>query len=263
MNVLDFAQHKARQQKIVMVTCYDASAAAMVAASSIQVVLVGDSVAMTVHGYDTTVHATLEMMTMHVAAVARGAPSLFIVGDLPFLSHRIALEDTMRAVRALVQAGACAVKLEGASGNLDTIRHIVDSGVPVMGHIGLTPQFYHGLGGFRVQGKTDVVAERLVAEAMALEQAGCFAVVVECVPSSVAARITAAVNVPTIGIGAGPTTDGQILVWHDLLGLQAAASAKFVKQFVSGFEQMRSALDAYSAAVQAGDYPVAGVHDYA
>jgi 3-methyl-2-oxobutanoate hydroxymethyltransferase len=196
MNILKLPERKAGHEKIVMVTCYDYTSARIIGQSEIDMILVGDSAAMVMHGYDTTLPIDTAMMASHVAAVRRGAPGKFIVADMPFLSYRKSLSETMDAVGELLRAGAQAVKLEGIAGNEETIHHIVQSGVPVMGHIGLTPQSVHQLGGFHVQGGSQPDRMRLKAEARECQQAGCFALVLECLPESLAAEITAALTIP-------------------------------------------------------------------
>lgn len=255
ITVCDFQKKKAAREKITMVTCYDYTSALLVNKTDADCILVGDSLAMTMHGFRDTLAATAEMMALHTAAVARGAKGKFIVGDLPFLSYRASLDKNIAAVQALMQAGAHAVKLEGASGNAEFVSHLVHSGVPVMGHLGLTPQFVHQLGGYKVQGKTEEAARRLMDEAKTLEQAGCFALVLECVPAAVAEKISAALKIPTIGIGAGAGTDGQVLVFQDLLGLNTEFKPKFVRQFLNGAELVTGAIDSYVAAVKTGEFP--------
>lgn len=255
MNILSLPERKRKREKIVMVTCYDYTSARIVAQADIDIILVGDSAAMVMHGHDSTLPIGIEEMAMHVRAVRRGAPKTFLVGDLPFLSYRRSLPDTMDAVAKLMQAGAEAVKLEGIAGNEATIRHIVDSGVPVMGHIGLTPQSVNQLGGFRVQGIGDDDRRRLKDEALACQQAGCFALVLECVPESLAAEITATLKIPTIGIGAGADTDGQVLVMHDLLGLNLDFKPKFVRRYLDGNRQWLEAFNRFAADVRGGEFP--------
>ncbi len=255
INILDFTKKKVAGEKITMITCYDYTSALIVDRTSIDAILVGDSLAMTMHGHPTTVQADLHLMALHTAAVVRGAKSKFIVGDLPFLSYRKSLSENMNAVEVLMQAGAHAVKVEGASGNTGFIRHLRDSGVPVMGHIGLTPQFVHLLGGYRVQGKTEESARRLIEEAHALEEAGCFALVLECVPGDLADKITKEVKIATIGIGAGPDTDGQVLVFQDLLGLNTEFKPKFVQRFLNGAELFVEAIEEYNESVRNGAFP--------
>lgn len=255
MNIKDFQKLKQDKSKITMITCYDYTSAQIIEQTQINCVLVGDTLSMLMHGFNDTVHATMEMMVLHTQAVARGLKSKFIVGDLPFMSYRKNQTDTMKNVQALIQAGAHAIKLEGAQGNLATIRHIVDSGVPVMGHIGLTPQHINNLGGFKVQGKTQGAYQQLIQQALDLEQAGCFAVVIECVPSELAKEISETLNIPTIGIGAGPNTDGQVLVWQDLLGLQSTMRPKFLKQYCQAETLFTQSINQYVSEVQAHIYP--------
>lgn len=255
MNVLKFAEKKITKEKIVILTCYDYSTAKIFNQSSLDALLVGDSLAMTMHGFKDTTMATLPMMELHTAAVCRGAPAKFIITDLPFLSYRQSLSRSVIAAQKLMQAGAQAIKLEGAAGNLSLIAHLVESGIPVMGHIGLTPQFVHILGGYKVQGKTAAQAERLKQDALALEQAGCFAIVLECVPSQLARKITASLKIATIGIGAGVDTDGQVLVMQDLLGLNLDFKPKFVNQFLDGNQLIRKAVDHYSYSVKHKEFP--------
>lgn len=254
-NVREFAAAKAEGRRISMVTCYDAALARALEASSVDCILVGDSAAMVMHGHPDTLHATVEMMALHTAAVRRGAPTRFLVGDLPFLSFRRGVPAALDAVAALMRAGAQAVKLEGVAGHEDAISAIVGSGVPVMGHLGLTPQSVHGFGGFRVQGRSDEEARRLFGEARRLEELGCFALVLECVPAALAARVTAALRIPTIGIGAGAACDGQVLVLQDLLGFGGDLHPRFVRSYLDGFGLVRDAVDRFDADVKHGDFP--------
>jgi 3-methyl-2-oxobutanoate hydroxymethyltransferase len=255
MSILQFYQKKKSGKKISVITCYDYTSARIVAASSIDCILVGDSVAMTMYGFPDTLSATLEMMCLHTAAVSRGAGDKFIVADLPFMSYRKSLDANIATVEALMRSGAHAVKLEGAIGNLAFIRHLVESGVPVMGHIGLTPQFVHALGGYKVQGKTADEAEKLFEQALQLQEAGCFSLVLECVPAKLAKKITAALSIPTIGIGAGPDTDGQVLVYQDLLGMNEAFKPKFVKHYSSGYGSIRDSIDRFVSDINSGEFP--------
>jgi 3-methyl-2-oxobutanoate hydroxymethyltransferase len=241
-----------------MVTCYDSTMAKLVARSSIDCILVGDSLAMTMHGHRDTLPATAELMALHVAAVRRGAPEKFIVGDMPFVAHRGSLDRTMDAVATIMRAGAQSVKIEGNTDDGQLIHHIVESGIPVMGHLGLTPQSVHGLGGFRVQARSDEAAERLLGDAKSLERAGCFALVLEAVPSEVATRVTEQLAIPTIGIGAGAGTSGQVLVLQDLLGLNVDFLPKFVRKFIDGADAVTGALNAYDDAVKARSFPSVG-----
>jgi len=238
-----------------MVTCYDTWSARIIAATDIDCILVGDSVAMVMHGHDTTIPADVDMMRLHVAAARRGAPELLLIADMPFLAHRKGLRPAMEAVDVLMKAGAQGVKIEGAGDTVDLIRHIVDSGVPVMGHLGLTPQSIHAFGGYRVQGRSEQAAAAIRAEAVRLQEAGCFALVLEVVPSALASEVTEALDIPTIGIGAGPHTSGQVLVLQDLLGMQPEFRPHFLRTFLDGFELLREALGRYDEAVKSGSYP--------
>jgi 3-methyl-2-oxobutanoate hydroxymethyltransferase len=256
MNVVDdFARFKTDGRKISIVTAYDAWSARIVASSNVDAILVGDSAAMVMHGHPTTIPATVELMAMHTRAVARAAGGKFLIADLPFLSFRQGIPAAIEATGALVTSGAHAVKLEGVDGHEDVIRHIVGSGVPVMGHVGLTPQSVNGLGGFRVQGRNAADATRLIRQAHQLQTLGCFSIVLECVPSDLGARITSELSVPTIGIGAGAGTDGQVLVLHDLLGLDANHGPRFVHRYLEGERLLRSALNEYDADVKETRFP--------
>ena len=256
MNVHDFQKMKDAGRKISMITCYDYSSARAVADSNIDCILVGDSLAMTMHGYPNTISATTAMMALHTAAVAKGAPAKFIIGDLPFLSYRKGLKEAMDAVHELMTAGAHAVKLEGVRGHTEIVRHIVDSGVPVMGHLGLTPQSVHGLGGMKVQARTNAAVKVLTAEARELEDAGCFALVLECVPAQGARRVTDLLKIPTIGIGAGTHVSGQVLVYQDMLGLNPGFKPKFLRVYANTFDVIRTALNAYDDDVKSGAFPL-------
>ena len=257
MNVQDFQLMKDQGRKISMITCYDYSSARAVADSNIDCILVGDSLAMTMHGFPTTLSATTAMMALHTAAVAKGAPGKFITADLPFLSYRKGLKDAMDAVHELMSAGAHAVKLEGVRGHAEIVRHIVDSGVPVMGHLGLTPQSFHALGGMKVQGRTNAAVKVLTSQARELEDAGCFAIVLECVPAQVARKVTELLKIPTIGIGAGPAVSGQVLVYQDMLGLNPGFKPKFLRVYANTFEVIRMALNEYDTDVKSGVFPSA------
>lgn len=257
MNILDIIARKKEGKKISMVTCYDYTSAIIAARTDIDIIFVGDSLSMTMYGHHNTVNCTMDMMVWHTKAVANGAPKKFILGDLPFLTMRKGLEPAMNAVEKLMQAGAHAVKFEGFVDDSNLISHIVNSGVPVMGHLGLTPQFIHQFGGFRVQGKDDSSAERILQEAIALEKAGCFAIVLECIPLELAKKITELLSIPTIGIGAGPYTDGQVLVWQDLLGMNPDFRPKFVKTYFNAFDPIYNALNAYDKEVKDGTFPEA------
>jgi 3-methyl-2-oxobutanoate hydroxymethyltransferase len=252
----DLVEMKRRGERIVMVTAYDFPSGRLADAAGIDVVLVGDSAAMTVLGHDSTVPATMEDMIFLSRAAARGARRPLVVADMPFGSYQVSDEEAVRnAVRFVKEAGVDAVKVEGAGATLERVRAIVGAGVPVMGHIGLTPQSATMLGGFRAQGRTAAQARQLVCDARALEAAGCFAIVLECVPAEVAERITAELAVPTIGIGAGAPCDGQVLVFHDLLGLYERRSPRFVKRYAELGGLTRDALERYAAEVRSGAFP--------
>jgi 3-methyl-2-oxobutanoate hydroxymethyltransferase len=253
--ITDLGRARRELHPIVMIAAYDALMARLVAASEADAILVGDSVAMVVHGYPSTVHATLDMMCTHVAAVRRGAPDFLVVADLPFLSVRRGLVAATDAAGALLQAGATAVKLEGVAGHEDVIAHLVASGIPVMGHLGLTPQSVNQLGGYRVQGRGAADAERLRGEAKKLEALGAFALVLECVPALLATQITAECAIPTIGIGAGAGTSGQVLVLSDLLGLDATFHPRFVRRYAEGHTLVREALNRFARDVRAAHFP--------
>jgi 3-methyl-2-oxobutanoate hydroxymethyltransferase len=253
--VLDFQKLKHQGQKISMVTCYDYTSARILNSSQVDCILVGDSVSMTMHGHDTTLGANAELMALHVEAVRKGAPDKFIVGDMPFLAHRGSLDRTMEAVRVIMKAGAQAVKIEGIDGSEATIRHIVESGVPVMGHLGLTPQSVHQFGGFRVQGTEPDAFQTILAQARKLQDCGVFALVFEAIPAEIATRVTAEIMIPSIGIGAGSGCSGQVLVWQDLLGMNTAFQPKFVRQYLQGAQIMKDALDRFNQDVKSGAFP--------
>jgi 3-methyl-2-oxobutanoate hydroxymethyltransferase len=255
VNVHDFAAAKRDGRKLTFTTCYDWWSARILNESSVDGILVGDSAAMVMHGHPTTLPATPEMMSLHIAAVARGAPDKFLIGDMPFPWHRKGISAAMDVVDAFLTAGSHAVKLEGIEGHEEIVRHIAGSGVPVMGHVGLTPQSVNALGGYRVQGRSEDAAERLVEESRRLEQAGCFSIVVEGVASETAAAITRAVSIPTIGIGAGVEVDGQVLVFHDLAGLQREVKPKFVRTFTDGYGLLLNAVEEFDRAVKEGSFP--------
>jgi 3-methyl-2-oxobutanoate hydroxymethyltransferase len=253
----DIAARKGADVPLVMVTAYDAPSARVVDAAGADMILVGDSLAMVVLGYDDTLQVTTEDMAHHVAAVARTRPTPLVVGDLPWLSYHVSRDETVRNAATLVRAGAGAVKLEGGRKRIDSVQAILDAEIPVMGHIGLTPQSIHTLGGFRVQGKQLDAARRLVDDATALEEAGCFAIVLEAVPDGVARMITETVAIPTIGIGAGRHCDGQVLVWHDLLGFSGTdrKSPKFVRQYAALEMEAVEAVTAFVGDVREGRFP--------
>jgi 3-methyl-2-oxobutanoate hydroxymethyltransferase len=248
---------KRRGEKIVMITAYDAPGARFAEDAGVDVILVGDTAAMVVLGHEgTTVPVTMDEMLFLTRTVARAARHPVVIGDMPFGSYQVSDEDALRnAIRFVKEAGADAVKLEGAGPSLSRVRAIVEAGIPVMGHVGLTPQSATMLGGFKTQGKTADAAQVLVEGAVALEEAGCFAVVLEAVPSPVAAEVTSRLSVPTIGIGAGPDCDGQVLVYHDLLGLTEGHLPRFVKRYANLSREIRDAIEAYAGDVRAGTFP--------
>jgi 3-methyl-2-oxobutanoate hydroxymethyltransferase len=248
---------KGSQPPLVMVTAYDAPSARTVDAAGADLILVGDSVAMVVLGYDDTLQVTTDDMAHHVGAVARTRPDALVVADLPWLSYHVSREETVHNAAALIRAGAGAVKLEGGGKRIDAVHAILDAEIPVMGHIGLTPQSIHALGGFKVQGKELEAAQALTDDAMALADAGCFAVVLECVPDAVARMITETVAIPTIGIGAGRHCDGQVLVWHDILGFEAPGHRrpKFVRAYAEFEREAARAIERFCVDVRAGTFP--------
>ena len=253
----ELAQMKKRGDKIVMVTAYDAPGARFAEDAGVELILVGDTAAMVVLGHEgTTVPVTVDEMLFLTKTVSRAAYRPIVVGDMPFGSYQVSDEDALRnAIRFVKEARADVVKLEGAGPSVSRARAIVDAGIPVMGHVGLTPQSATMLGGFKTQGKTREAAFKLVADALELEAAGCFAVVLEAVPAPVAAEITRRLSVPTIGIGAGVDCDGQVLVYHDLLGLTEGHLPRFVKRYANLSGEIRDALAAYAREVRSGAFP--------
>ena len=259
----ELAELKRRREPIVMVTAYDYPTGRLADAAGVDVVLVGDSAAMTVLGHDSTVPATMDEMLVLARAAARGARRPIVVGDMPFGSFQVSDEDAVRnAVRFVKEAGVDAVKVEGAGPTLSRVRALVGAGIAVMGHVGLTPQSATLLGGFRAQGRTAEAARRVLDEALALEAEGCFAVVLEAVPAAVAARVTEALRVPTIGIGSGPDCDGQVLIFHDLVGLYEGRSPRFAKRYADVGAEIRRAFEAFAADVRSRQYPEE-THTYA
>ncbi|MCP4435077.1 MAG: 3-methyl-2-oxobutanoate hydroxymethyltransferase [Actinomycetia bacterium] len=240
---------------LVMVTAYDAPGAAIADAAGVDMILVGDSLAMVVLGYDDTLSVTVADMAHHTAAVARARPAALVVGDMPWMSYHVSVEDTVRNAAELVRAGAQCVKLEGGAKRVPMIEALVDAEIPVMGHLGLTPQSMHAMGGFRVQAKQSQAALALVADAKALQHAGCFAIVLEGVPDAVASMVTDALDIPTVGIGAGPDCDGQVLVYHDLLGVEDRKAAKFVRRYADQRTDAVDAITAFAVDVRNGAFP--------
>jgi len=242
--------------KIVCLTAYDYPSAQILDAAGIDILLVGDTLGMVVLGYESTVPVTIEEILHHLRAVRRGTRRALLVGDMPFGTYHVSIEDSLRAAFRLVkEGGAEAVKLEGGERHFELIHRLVDSGIPVMGHIGMTPQSVNALGGFKVQGRSAQAAEQLLRDAHAIEAAGAFAVVLECVPRELAARITEKLRIPTIGIGAGPDCDGQILVFHDLLGLTPGRVPKFARQYADLSGVISQAVTAYCNDVRQRSFP--------
>lgn len=253
--VITFRQAKGRE-KLTMLTAYDYSTARLMDREGINALLVGDSLGMVMLGHPDTLSVTLEDMIRHCAAVARGASSALVVCDMPFMSYQISVPETLRNAGRLIREGrAQAVKLEGGANFCPQVRALAQASIPVMGHLGLTPQSVHALGGYKVQGKSAAAAQQLLDDARALEEAGAFSLVLECVPAALAARISREISIPTIGIGAGPGCDGQVLVWQDMLGLCDTVSPKFVKRFGAVGEAMRAAFAAYAREVKSGTFP--------
>ncbi len=255
--IRDFSEARRAARPIVMLTAYDALMARLVVQAGADAILVGDSVAMVAHGLPSTVEATLEMMVLHTAAVRRGAGACLIVADMPFGSYRKGRHAAADAAGALIQAGANAVKLEGVDGHEEVIPHLVSGGIPVMGHLGLLPQSVNLLGGYRMQGVSPVAAAKIEADARRLEQLGAFAVVLECVPAGLAGAVTRAIDIPTIGIGAGPETSGQILVLTDVLGLDDRFRPRFARRYLDGHAAVLTALHAYVEDVRTVRFPEA------
>lgn len=254
--IVTLQDQKRRGEKITMITAYDYSMAKLLDQTGVNCLLVGDSLGMVMLGYEDTVSVTMEDMIHHGAAVAKGTRDALVVVDMPFLSYHISVEEAVRnAGRLMREAHAQAVKLEGGSSVLNQVRAIVNSGIPVMGHLGLTPQSVHAFGGFKVQGNTVEQAEQILADANALEEAGAFALVLECVPRGLAKRITDEIAIPTIGIGAGVDTDGQVLVYQDALGMFEGFQPKFVKRFGDIGMQIKNGIMDYCDAVKANEFP--------
>ena len=263
LTLTHLAELKSRGEKIVMVTAYDAPGARLAEQAGIDILLVGDTAGMVVLGHDGTVPVTMEEMLFLTRSVSGAVERPLIVGDMPFGSYHVSDEDAVRnAIRFIKEAAADVVKLEGAGPSLSRVSAIASAGIGVMGHVGLTPQTETMLGGFKTQGRTAAKAQQLLADALALEAAGCFAIVLEAVPVPVAARITESLTVPTIGIGAGPDCDGQVLVYHALLGLTAGRAPRFVKRYAHLADEIRGALTTYAEEVRNGVYP-APEHTYA
>ncbi|HEY7504897.1 MAG TPA: 3-methyl-2-oxobutanoate hydroxymethyltransferase [Gemmatimonadales bacterium] len=254
--VLDLPAWKAAGRRLVMLTCYDAAFARLLDRAEVDVLLVGDSLNQVIAGQETTLSATLDQMIYHAAAVRRGAPGTLMFVDLPFLTYQVSIPEAIRnAGRVLQETEANGVKLEGGRHMAETVRALVERGIPVMGHLGLTPQSVHALGGYRVQGREGQAADRLLEDARELEAAGACAIVLELVPSQLSRRVSELLKVPTIGIGAGPHCDGQVLVLHDMLGLNEGFSPKFLRRFAELGGAVREAVRTYADDVRSGRYP--------
>ncbi|WKZ46071.1 MAG: 3-methyl-2-oxobutanoate hydroxymethyltransferase [Anaerolineales bacterium] len=256
VTTLTYRQKKERGEIITMLTAYDYPTALAMDKAGVDSILVGDSLGMVVLGYENTLPVTMDEMLHHCRAVSRGAKTALLVGDMPFMSYQVSVEEATRnAGRFLQQGGMDAIKLEGGRERADAIRSIVGAGIPVMGHLGLTPQSVNQLGGFRAQGKTAVAAKRLVEDALILEEAGCFSIVLESVPARLAELISKKISIPTIGIGAGAGCDGQVLVTHDLLGLFDRFTPKFVKKYANFHSEMQKAFGDYIEDVESKRFP--------
>ncbi len=254
--VLDVQRFKEEGQRFAVLTAYDYLSAKILDEAGIPVLLVGDSLGMVMLGYPTTLPVTMDDMVHHAKAVSRGAHQALLVGDLPFMSYHASMEQAITSAGRFIQeAGMHAVKLEGGGRVVEIVERLSAMGIPVMGHLGLTPQFVHQMGGFKVQGKSDKQAARIVADAKALEQAGAFSIVLEGVPSELATRVTKALRIPTIGIGAGSGTDGQVLVVHDMLGLTTGKAPKFVKRYANLAQEITRAAQTYAQEVGDGTFP--------
>ncbi len=256
LTISDLQKKKADGEKITMVTAYDFPSALMVERADLDMILVGDSLGMALLGYDTTLPVTMNEMIYHTKAVTRGARNTFVVGDMPFLSYHRSLEETIaNAGRFLQKGGAQGVKLEGGSEQSKKIKALTEIGIPVLGHIGLTPQSVHQLGGFKVQGKGVTAAQKLIENAKSLEKSGAFAIVLECIPAPLAKIISKTITIPTIGIGAGADCDGQVLVWHDLLGISSGKMPRFVKKYANLHDEIVTALKDYKTDVEDNRFP--------
>ena len=256
ITVRDIRAFKERGEKFAMLTAYDALSAKLIDDAGVPLILVGDTLGMVVLGHDSTLPVTMEQMLHHTAAVVRGVSDAFVIGDMPFMSYQGSLDEGMQnAGRFLKEAGANAVKLEGGGRTTELVHRMTESGIPVMGHLGLTPQSVNQLGGYRVQGRTEEAALKILRDAKDLEAAGVFSLVLEAVPEAVALEVTESLHVPTIGIGAGPACDGQVLVFHDFLGITSGTGPKFVKRYASLGEEITKAAKQFAAEVKNGDYP--------
>lgn len=257
MNLISLQQKKTQGEKIAVLTCYDASFATLLDNAGVDVLLVGDSLGMVLHGANSTLSVTLHDMQYHTRCVAKGNKNAYIVTDMPFGSYQQNPEQALRNAARLMAAGAHMVKLEGGAVMAETVRFLVERGIPACGHLGLTPQSVHQLGGYRVQGRDDADAAKLLADAKALADAGAGLLVLEMVPATLAKQISESISIPTIGIGAGPDCDGQVLVLQDMLGIYAGKSPKFSRNFMQGAESIQAAVENYVQAVRSGNFPAA------
>ena len=249
-------EKKAQKEPITMLTCYDYPMALLEEKAEIDIILCGDSLGMTVYGYNGTLPVTMDMMVVHAAAVTRGAPTAFVIGDMPYMSYQISDESAIaNAGRFIQEAGADCVKLEGGGWLVETVRQLSRNGIPVCAHLGLLPQSVHKLGGYKVQGREEAAARQIIDEALALQDAGADVALVECNPAELAARLTEALEIPLIGIGAGPHCDAQVLVSYDMLGITPGRRPKFSKNFLTGRDSLQAAVEAYVAAVKSGEFP--------
>ena len=262
MTLHRLATMHAAGEKIAMLTCYDASFARVLDDAGVDMLLIGDSLGMTLQGRDSTLPVTLADMAYHVQCVARGNRSAWVVGDLPFASYHTGTEQALLSAARLMQAGAHMVKLEGGGWTAPVVRHLVERGIPVCAHLGLTPQSVHALGGYRIQGRDEDGAERLLREARELAEAGAAALVVELIPSELGRRLSDSLHIPVIGIGAGPGCSGQVLVLHDMLGVTRGKLPRFVRNFMAGADSIEAAIRAYVAAVKDGSFPDPAIHGY-
>ncbi|MCR5494751.1 MAG: 3-methyl-2-oxobutanoate hydroxymethyltransferase [Treponema sp.] len=253
MTTLDFHKFKSESKKISMITCYDSTFAKIIDQTDIDCILIGDSASMVMHGESTTLPAKMEWMEEHTRSVRNGTGK-YIVCDMPFLTTRKGLDYATDCAGRLLVAGANCVKIEGVYGQEDIIRHLVMSGIPVMSHLGLTPQFYQAFGGHKMQGKSEEAAEKIIEEAKKAQELGACSLVLECIPATLAEKITRAVTIPTIGIGAGVNCDGQVLVLQDMLGM-SGFKARFVRQYLNGMELIKNALNSYAEDVSSGNFP--------
>jgi 3-methyl-2-oxobutanoate hydroxymethyltransferase len=262
MTLHRLAAMRAAGEKIAMLTCYDASFARLLDEAGVDVLLIGDSLGMTLQGRDSTLPVTLDEMAYHVQCVARGNRTAWVVGDLPFASYHTGTEQALLSAATLMRAGAHMVKLEGGGWTAPVVHHLVERGIPVCAHLGLTPQSVHALGGYRIQGRDESGAERLLREAKELADAGASMLVVELIPSDLGQRLTESLPIPVIGIGAGPGCSGQVLVLHDMLGVTRGKLPRFVRNFMDGNPTVEAAIRAYVVAVKDGSFPDPAVHGY-